>query len=134
MPPEVQLPPNVSIYSGPSSAQLLQAKVFTRLVTTAPDPAKLAVALAGDDCATFCHQHQKSVLIFDEELDTHHEHFRRVCLLLKEHGDVGLEFGRCVFDAQTALQAGFQMDQLNDGAISELPSLYVACCPSADPI
>lgn len=118
VPPEAQLPPNVSIYTGPSSTQLVGAKVFTRLATTAPDPAKLATALAGDDCATFCHLHQKSVLIFDEVLDTHHEHFRLVCLRLKEHGDMGVEYGRCVFDAENALQAGFQMDQLKGGAIS----------------
>lgn len=120
MPSEAQLPPNVSIYTGPSRAQLLRGKIFTRLATTAPDAAKLAAALAGNDCAAFCHQHQKAVLIFDDELDAHHEHFRQVCLRLKEHGDMGVEYGRCVFDADNALQAGFQMDQLKDGSISTL--------------
>ncbi|GAP83898.1 hypothetical protein SAMD00023353_0503170 [Rosellinia necatrix] len=113
---EVSLPPNVSIYAGPSSAGLLRASVFTRLVTTVQDPAKLAAAL-GSDCATFCHQHQNVVLIFDEHLDPHHEHFRQVCLRLKDNGDLGLDYGRCIFDAGSSLQAGFQMDKLQGGAI-----------------
>ncbi|KAI0142639.1 hypothetical protein GGR57DRAFT_393188 [Xylariaceae sp. FL1272] len=112
---QVSLPPNVSIYTGPGSAQLLRASLFTRLATTVQDPAQLATAL-GSDCALFCHQHQNVVLIFDEDLDTHHEHFRQVCLQLKEHGDLGLEYGRCIFDTATSLEAGFQMDQLQSGA------------------
>ncbi|KAI0544204.1 hypothetical protein F4679DRAFT_589759 [Xylaria curta] len=113
---EVSLPPNVSIYAGPSSARLLRASIFTRLVTTVPDPAKLAAAL-GSDCATFCHQYQNVVLIFDEDLDTHHEHFRQVCLHLKDNGDLGLDYGRCIFDVGSYLHAGFQMDKLQGGAI-----------------
>ncbi|KAI0100378.1 hypothetical protein GGR51DRAFT_564186 [Nemania sp. FL0031] len=113
---EVSLPPNVSIYAGPSSAALLRASIFTRLVTTVQDPAKLAAAL-GSDCATFCHQYQNVVLIFDEDLDTHHEHFRLVCLRLKDNGDLGLDYGRCIFDVGSSLQAGFQMDKLQGGAI-----------------
>ncbi|KAI1264760.1 hypothetical protein F5Y18DRAFT_389979 [Xylariaceae sp. FL1019] len=113
---EVSLPPNVSIYTGPSGAQLLRASLFTRLATTVQEPAQLATAL-GPDCAAFCHQHQNVVLIFDEDLDTHHEHFRQVCLQLKEHGDLGLEYGRCIFDAATSLGAGFQMDQLQGGDV-----------------
>ncbi|KAI0864297.1 hypothetical protein F4860DRAFT_465781 [Xylaria cubensis] len=118
---EVSLPPNVSIYAGPSSAGLLRASIFTRLVTTVQDPAKLAAAL-GSDCATFCHQYQNVVLIFDEDLDPHHEHFRQVCLRLKDNGDLGLDYGRCIFDVGSSLHAGFQMEKLQGGAISK------SCC------
>ncbi|TRX92001.1 hypothetical protein FHL15_007098 [Xylaria flabelliformis] len=113
---EVSLPPNVSIYTGPSSAGLLRASIFTRLVTTVQDPAELAAAL-GSDCATFCHQHQNVVLIFDEDLNPHHEHFREVCLRLKDNGDLGLDYGRCIFDVGSSLHAGFQMDKLQGGAV-----------------
>ena len=115
---EVSLPPNVSIYAGPSSAELLHASIFTRLVTTVQDWAQLAAAL-GSDCATFCHQYQNIVLVFDKNLDTHHEHFRQVCLRLKDNGDLGLDYGRCIFDADSSLQAGFQMDKLQGGAVSK---------------
>ncbi|KAI1324682.1 hypothetical protein F5Y16DRAFT_402248 [Xylariaceae sp. FL0255] len=114
---EVILPPNVSIYSAPSSAKVLRAVLFTRLVTTVQAPAQLATAL-GPDCASFCHQHHNTVLIFDDDdQDTHHEHFRQVCMRLKANGDLGLDYGRCVFDARSSLQAGFQMDQLQSGAV-----------------
>ncbi|KAI0199814.1 hypothetical protein F4808DRAFT_461469 [Astrocystis sublimbata] len=114
---EVSLPPNVSIYAGPSSAELLRATIFTRLATTVQDPAQLAAALASSDCATFCHQLQNVLLVFDEDLDTHHEHFRQVCLRLKDGGDLGLDYGRCIFDAGSSLQAGFQMDKLQSGDV-----------------
>ncbi|KAK0387951.1 hypothetical protein NLU13_4195 [Sarocladium strictum] len=119
MPSRVELPENVSIYAGPNSEGLLGAKVLTRLVTTVPDAEKLSQALASQsDFASFCHQHGRSVLIFDgEDQDLHHEHFRQVCLCLKDNGDIGLEYGQCVFDAGTALEAGFQTDKLESGAI-----------------
>ncbi|KAI0972439.1 hypothetical protein F4678DRAFT_430285 [Xylaria arbuscula] len=123
---EVSLPPNVSIYAGPSSAELLRASIFTRLVTTVQDPAQLAAAL-GSDCATFCHQLQNVVLIFDEDLDTHHGHFRQVCLRLKDKGDLGLDYGRCIFDARSSLQAGFQMDKLQSGDVSKLWCMPLMC-------
>lgn len=118
---EVSLPPNVSIYVGPNSEGLLRASIFTRLVTTVQDPAKLGAAL-GSNCATFCHQYQNVVLIFDDDLEPHHEHFRQVCLRLKDNGDLGLDYGRCIFDVGSSLQAGFQMDRLQGGAISK------SCC------
>jgi hypothetical protein len=111
----VTLPPNVSIYTGPSIAQLLQAKLFTRIETPVAQQAKLATAL-GSSCAAFSFQHQNVVIIFDDEQDTHHEHFREVCLRLKDH-DLGVEFGRCVFDAESALQAGIQLEVLNSNAV-----------------
>lgn len=65
------------------------------------------------------------MLIFDggeddkEKLqDRHHEHFREVCLLLKD-ADIGVQYGRCVFDAGSALAAGFQLDKLGTGDVSE---------------
>lgn len=119
-PVPVELPGNVSIYDGPNGEALLEAKVFTRLVTTAPDEDKLADALSGGDFEGFCHQHDKSVLIFDSDLETHHEHFRQVCLRLKDNGDIGVEYAACVFDAGEALGAGFQMDKLESGAVSKL--------------
>jgi hypothetical protein len=122
MPSRVELPENVSIYAGPNSTGLLDAKILTRLVTTAPDIAKLSEALASNsDFATFTHQHGKSILIFDcDDEDLHHEHFRQVCLCLKDNGDIGLEFGQCVFDAGTTVDAGFQTDKLQSGTVSKL--------------
>lgn len=119
MPSRVELPENVSIYAGPNSSGLLSATLFTRLVTTAPDTQKLADALASSNVATFTHQHKKTVLIFDDDQDTHHEHFRQVCLCLKDNDDIGLEYGQCAFDAGTALEAGFQTDQLDGGSVSK---------------
>ncbi|KAI1174798.1 hypothetical protein F4777DRAFT_552502 [Nemania sp. FL0916] len=125
---EVSLPPNVSIYAGPSGAELLRASLFTRLVTTLHGQAQLAqLAAALADCATFCHQHQNIVLVFDEDLNTHHEHFRQVCLRLKDNGNIGLDYGRCIFDAGSSLQAGYQMDKLQGGTVSK------SCCALLTP-
>lgn len=62
------------------------------------------------------HRHRNVVIIFDDEQDAHHEHFREVCLRLKDH-DLGLEFSRCVFDAENTLQAGIELDDLNGSAV-----------------
>ncbi|KAH7014266.1 uncharacterized protein B0I36DRAFT_48978 [Microdochium trichocladiopsis] len=141
------LPPNISIYTGPGKASLLSASLFTRLATTASEPGKLSAALAGKSTASeaagsFWHQHQNAVLIFDgrrkhtapgqEEQgegpadddddsdekvqDRHHEHFREICLLLKD-ADIGVQYGRCVFDADSSLAAGFQLDRLGSGDV-----------------
>lgn len=129
-PVPVELPGNVSIYDGSNSKGLLAAKVFTRLVTTASTEDQLADALSsGDDFDSFCHQHDRSILIFDDELDAHHEHFRQVCLRLKDNGDIGVEYAACVFDAAEALGAGFQMDELESGAVSKLEEFL---CPRDD--
>ncbi|KAI8716410.1 hypothetical protein NCS52_00934600 [Fusarium sp. LHS14.1] len=124
------LPANVCIFSPkkPSAVNaLLGARVFTRLVASASTkPAKLAAAIKSYQGAdeSFCLIHGNSILIFDggegdkqgDELDdVHHEHFRIVCLALKEH-DIGLDVAGCIHDANDALAAGFQLDKLNDGA------------------
>ncbi|UPK92372.1 hypothetical protein LCI18_003307 [Fusarium solani-melongenae] len=124
------LPTNVCIFSPkkPSAVNaLLSARVFTRLVASASTkPAQLAAAIKSYQGAdeSFCLVHRDSVLIFDgaegdkqgDELDdVHHEHFRVVCLALKEH-DIGLDVAGCIHDANNALGAGFQLDRLNDGA------------------
>ncbi|KXJ87461.1 hypothetical protein Micbo1qcDRAFT_236359 [Microdochium bolleyi] len=135
------LPPNISIYTGAAKPQLLSATLFTRLATTALEPSKLSAALreGGDSngsgaVGSYCHQHHTAVLIFDgaasstagekdssqeeEEAaqDRHHEHFRDICLRLKD-ADIGVQYGRCVFDAGSAIAAGFQLDQLKSGDI-----------------
>ena len=117
----VELPENVSIYTGPNGGLLLNGHLFTRLVTTVSDARTLSRALASDAAfPAFSHQHGTSVLLFDgHDQDRHHEHFRQVCLCLKDHADIGLAFGQCVFDASTVVEAGFQTDRLNGGAISK---------------
>lgn len=120
---------------------LLHARRFTRLSASASTtPERLAQALRAAHPSvndTFCLSHGRAVLIFDgasanrsEEQaeepagdadldakldDTHHEHFRRVCLALRD-ADIGLDVAKCVHDAETALQAGFQLDAMSDGA------------------
>ncbi|KAK1973240.1 hypothetical protein LZ30DRAFT_788070 [Colletotrichum cereale] len=124
------LPPNVAIFSPakPSTAEaLLNGRIFTRLTANAQaEPSKLAAALkdaprhAVDD--TFCFSHRNVVLIFDGEkdgadvTDAHHEHFRLVCLALKD-ADISLDVAGCIFDASSALQAGFQLDTLSSGSV-----------------
>ncbi|EFQ30448.1 uncharacterized protein GLRG_05592 [Colletotrichum graminicola M1.001] len=124
------LPPNVTIFSPakPSTAEaLLNGRIFTRLTANAQaEPLKLVAALkdasrhAVDD--TFCFSHGNVVLIFDAErdgvdvTDAHHEHFRQVCLALKD-ADISLDVAGCVFDSPSALQAGFQLDTLSSGSI-----------------
>jgi hypothetical protein len=114
------LPPNVVIFSPQNSSSvnsLLEAGIFTRLVTSASTtPEKLAAlknhAGLKDD---FCLFHRNAVLIFDaaENADVHHEHFRTICLALKEL-DIGLDVAGCINDATDSLAAGFQLDKVND--------------------
>ncbi|EEY20409.1 predicted protein [Verticillium alfalfae VaMs.102] len=141
-----QLPPNVTIFSpeSPSAADaLLRGRIFTRLTTTAATtPAQLAAVLRriqtppGTAGGSFCHAYNGGMLLFDggdaapqeeedddddegedeELLDAHHEHFRAVCLALKDE-DVDLDVSGCVFDAKSVLQAGFQLDALSPGAV-----------------
>ena len=60
------------------------------------------------------------LLVFDVEIDNdadlHHEHVRTACMLLKDE-DFSVDYARCVFDATTAQQAGFQFDGLKGGAV-----------------
>lgn len=124
------LPPNVTIFSPalPSTIQVLQtSSLFTRMrVGANTSPSDLADALSTgrrykvDE--TFCLRHQNIILIFDsasEEKDlqdAHHEHFRSVCLLLRDH-DITVDVAACVYDATTALQASFQFEKLNSVSI-----------------
>ncbi|KAF5709475.1 hypothetical protein FMUND_10085 [Fusarium mundagurra] len=116
------LPPNVIIFNpkSPSSVEaLLNAGTFTRLVAgSSCTPAKLAAIKKYPGVKEeFCLIHRNAVLIFDaaEDEDLHHEHFRVICLALKEH-DIGLDVAGCIHDATDALAAGFQLDKLNDRA------------------
>ncbi|KAL6924172.1 hypothetical protein FSST1_001446 [Fusarium sambucinum] len=114
------LPTNVVIFSPQNSLSinsLLGAGIFTRLVTSASTtPEKLAAlkshAGVKDD---FCLFHRNAVLIFDASgnEDVHHEHFRTICLGLKEL-DIGLDVAGCINDATDSLAAGFQLDKVND--------------------
>lgn len=127
------LPHNVTIFSptSPESAKnLLSGRIFTKLASTASTTAsQLSSALATitpkEDRETFCLPFRKGILIFDgagpetnrEELtDAHHEHFRQVCLALKD-ADINLDFSACIFDADEALKAGFQLDAMSQGAV-----------------
>ncbi|KAF9733373.1 hypothetical protein PMIN06_005965 [Paraphaeosphaeria minitans] len=126
------LPPNVTIFtpSSPSTAQsLLQARRFTRLSASAStSPEQLSKALrsrAGLD-ETFYFSHGRAILIFDggsgkgggdaDLDDAHHEHFRLVCLAFKD-ADIGLDVAKCVHDAESVLQAGYQLDAMKDGSV-----------------
>lgn len=124
------LPANVCIFAPKKTSAvnaLLGARLFTRLVASASTkPAQLAAAIKSYKGAdeSFCLVHRDAVLIFDggegdkksdEVEDDHHEHFRIVCLALKAH-DIGLDVAGCIHDASNALEAGFQLDKLNDGA------------------
>jgi hypothetical protein len=116
------LPPNVIIFTpkSPSSVNaLLNARIFTRLVASSScTPAKLAsIKKYPGVQEDFCLIHRNAVLIFDggDDEDLHHEHFRVICLALKEN-DIGLDVAGCVHDATDALAAGFQLDKLNDKA------------------
>ncbi|EXF85111.1 hypothetical protein CFIO01_12036 [Colletotrichum fioriniae PJ7] len=124
------LPPNVTIFSPSKSSTakaLLNGSIFTRLTANAQtEPSKLKAALR--DVArpevndTFCFSHRNVVLIFDgkkdgdDSTDQHHEHFRLVCLALKD-ADISLDVAGCIFDAAEVLQAGFQLDTLSSGSI-----------------
>ncbi|KAJ4315969.1 hypothetical protein N0V84_008103 [Fusarium piperis] len=124
------LPDNVCIFSPKKTSAvnaLLGARLFTRLVASASTkPAQLAAAIKSYQGAdeSFCLVHGNAVLIFDggegdkqgDQLeDVHHEHFRIVCLALREQ-DIGLDVAGCIHDADDALGAGFQLDKLNEGA------------------
>lgn len=134
------LPHNVSIFSptkAEASQSLLGAKVFTKLATstrTTPDQIKSALSLIKpqseetSDISTFCLPFRKGILIFDgglasseslsqeELIDAHHEHFRQVCLALKD-AEINLDFSACIFDAEGGLNAGFQFDGMKGGAV-----------------
>ncbi|KAI3554867.1 hypothetical protein CABS01_05400 [Colletotrichum abscissum] len=124
------LPPNVTIFSPskPSTAKaLLNGSIFTRLTANAQtEPSKLEAALRDvtrpEVNDTFCFSHRNVVLIFDGEkngddaTDQHHEHFRLVCLALKD-ADISLDVAGCIFDAPEVLQAGFQLDTLSSGSV-----------------
>ncbi|KAF4344545.1 hypothetical protein FBEOM_1513 [Fusarium beomiforme] len=120
------LPPNVIIFNPKNSSSvdaLLNARVFTRLVASSScTPTKLAAIKKYPGVQEdFCLIHRNAVLIFDggddqaQVEDAHHEHFRVVCLALKEN-DIGLDVAGCIHDATDALAAGFQLDKLNDKA------------------
>ncbi|KAK7183367.1 hypothetical protein DPSP01_000505 [Paraphaeosphaeria sporulosa] len=130
--PAPTLPPNVTIFNpkSRSTAQsLLHGRRFTRLSASAStSPEQLSKALrshAGLD-ETFYFSHGRAVLIFhggdgteggDAHLENaHHEHFRAVCLALKD-ADIGLDVAKCVHDAESVLQAGYQLDAMNDGSV-----------------
>lgn len=127
------LPPNVLIFS-PESADaanaLLNGRIYTKLATTArTTPEHLAAAVEKiapkGNRESFCLPFRKGILIFDnagpeidqEKLtDAHHEHFRQVCLALKD-ADINLDFSACIFDADSILKAGFQLDAMSRGSV-----------------
>lgn len=123
------LPPNVSIFSPKNKAvsrALLEGQIFSRLtVSSQTEPSKLTEALKAILAVKqpYFLIHNKALLVFDAEeeevddvKDAHHEHVRAVCLALKD-ADIGLDIAGCVFDAAGSIQAGFQFDQLSDGAV-----------------
>lgn len=127
------LPPNVLIFAptSPDAANtLLNGRIFTRLAATSrTTPEQLDAAVSKitpkQSRETFCLPFRRGVLIFDtaspeteqeEVTDRHHEHFRQVCLALKE-ADINLDFSACIFDAEDILKAGFQLDAMSQGAV-----------------
>jgi len=122
------LPSNVFIFSQATSnaaKALLNGRIFTRLTVVADtEPSQLVEALRSKQQPevdeTFCLFHHNIILIFDSEgqdlEDAHHEHFRTVCLALKEK-NINLDVAGCVFDAPTALQAGFQLEEMSSGSV-----------------
>jgi hypothetical protein len=131
------LPPNVLIFSPTkpqASKSLLQGRIFTKLATTTrTTPSQLTSALSkitptpGESTEDFCLAFRKGILIFDgnsteteqsaEDLtDAHHEHFRQVCLGLRD-SEINLDFSACIFDASNVLAAGFQLDEMSQGAV-----------------
>jgi hypothetical protein len=127
------LPHNVLIFSPstPEAAKaLLNGRIFTKLAATArTTPEQLVAAVRKitpkESREKFCLPFRKGILIFDgadpeteqEKLtDEHHEHFREVCLALKE-ADINLDFSACIFDADQILKAGFQLDAMSQGAV-----------------
>lgn len=114
------LPPNVVIFAPQNASSvnaLLQASLFTRLVTSASTtPEKLASLKNHPELKDdFCLVHRGAILIFDagDNADLHHEHFRTICLALKEL-DIGLDVAGCINDVTESLAAGFQLDKVND--------------------
>ncbi|KAM0705957.1 hypothetical protein Q7P35_007317 [Cladosporium inversicolor] len=127
------LPHNVLIFSpsSPDAAKaLLNGRIFTKLAaTTSTTPEQLVAAVQKitpkESREKFCLPFRKGILIFDgadpeleqEKLtDDHHEHFREVCLALKD-ADINLDFSACIFDADQILKAGFQLDAMSQGAV-----------------
>jgi hypothetical protein len=128
-----QLPHNVLIFSPAntnSANALLSGRIFTKLATTNRTTSEqLQAAIdkiaSKESRESFCLPFRKGILIFDgatpemdqEELtDVHHEHFRQVCLALKDC-DINLDFSACIFDADDVLKAGFQLDAMSKGAV-----------------
>jgi hypothetical protein len=132
------LPPNVLIFSPTNpqaSKSLLKGRIFTKLATTTrTTPSQITSALSkitptpGETPENFCLAFRKGILIFDgdredeteksaEELtDAHHEHFRQVCLALRD-SEINLDFSACIFDVEDVLKAGFQLDEMSQGAV-----------------
>jgi hypothetical protein len=124
------LPPNVFIFSPAilkATNALLNGRIFTRLTVTAHTKSSQLVdafrnTQQPEVNETFCIHHRNIVLIFDSDVqgqdlqDAHHEHFRAVCLALKDK-NVNLDVAGCVFDAPTALQAGFQLEVMSSGSV-----------------
>ena len=128
-----QLPHNVLIFSPEDSSSanaLLKGRIFTKLATTNRTTSEQLLAAVEkvapkETRESFCLPFRKGILIFDgadpeteqEKLtDEHHEHFREVCLALKD-ADINLDFSACIFDADQILKAGFQLDAMSQGAV-----------------
>jgi hypothetical protein len=112
------LPPNVVIFSPTTlkaSKALLKGKIFTKLATTTrTTPSQIASALSK---ITPTPSETTEIEQSAEELtDAHHEHFRQVCLALKD-ADINLDFSACIFDVEDVLKAGFQLDEMSRGAV-----------------
>jgi hypothetical protein len=131
------LPPNVTIFSPKDSEaaqNLLKARLFTRLsasASTSPEQLFKALSSHSGISETFYFSHGQAVLIFDAETDgaeledAHHEHFRAVCLALRD-ADIGLDVAKCVHDAESVLQAGFQLDAMKNGSVLVIDLMHTA--------
>lgn len=115
------LPPNATIFYPPDRAACARARgasVFSRLAVVA-DSQQVLAALGRTPAVTeaFSLVHGNVILVFGDHVETHQEQVRAVLLMLRDNGDLGIDFSECVFDAQDAKAAGFSLDPLGEAAL-----------------
>jgi hypothetical protein len=135
--PRPTLPAHVTIFSpsdSSSATTLLGSNIFTRLSLSPNTASSQLSSLQKDARLSESHAllHHHSILIFDSESSeiegkdlqgAHHDHFRAVCLALKDN-DIAISVAGCVYDKKTAVEAGFQLDQLSDGAVMVIDLMH----------
>ncbi|KAF2493113.1 hypothetical protein BU16DRAFT_540844 [Lophium mytilinum] len=116
--PAGAIPTNVSVWypADPSAFENARtATIFTRL-DLAHTPQQVAAAMGRTAAIkqSFCLGHQNAILVFDKDIDTHTEHVRAVLHMCRANS-MRSNIYECVFDANTAAEAGFQLEALSNG-------------------